>query len=304
MLQSCISEAQKYQGALYKEKKSKADQRKTQAPVPPSTASKSKPYAAYVEDAADSPNTSQANIVAVAEVPPPAPSPPPSNVNVFDFLVTDTPTATDSANTQDSKTRNHLGADDYSYGSGPLPTSRNGSEKKRKRRDLDTPAADSRSALHTGLTGGLDRLLQVPDSQMMDASPLSPKKRSKHGGKAGDDEEDGSQEPATKRHDRKSQKAIEGSKELIPAPKSGPLTKGRQEAEGSRSELFLTLVDKPSSSSKGQSIWGTLKTFHELRASGNREAEEKKLFSGLRMKQGKNGEIILFARKDKEADDS
>lgn len=300
-MQSRISEAQKYQGALYKEKKSKTAQRNAQTPAFTSTTQKSKPYAAYVEDAADSPNTSQTNIVTIADVPPPAPSPPPSNVNVFDYLVNDTPTATDV-----TKQRTNLSTDDYSYGQGPIPTSKNGSEKKRKRRDIDTPATDSRSALHTGLTGGLDRLLQIPENQIMDKSPLSPKKRSKHGGKVGNhEEEEGSQEPATKRHDRKNQKTIEGSKEIIPITKPGSLTKARSENEISRSELFLNLVDKPFSSSKGQSIWGTLKTFHESRATnGTKESEEKKLFSGLRMKRGKNGEIILFARKDKEVDDN
>ncbi|KAI9814815.1 MAG: hypothetical protein M1827_003081 [Pycnora praestabilis] len=96
---SCISEAQKYQGALYrpdKEKKSKAQ------PKPVTIESSALvPRNAYVEDAPDQ----DSGIVAVVDVPPQAPSPPPAalpaqqraalpEVNVFDFLVTEeTPNA-------------------------------------------------------------------------------------------------------------------------------------------------------------------------------------------------------------------
>ncbi|KAK5017484.1 hypothetical protein LTR60_001916, partial [Cryomyces antarcticus] len=93
---SCISEAQKYQGALYKgDKKSKAQQQKANT-------NKSRavvPRNAYVEDAPDVESTT----IAVIDVPPKAPSPPPAAVsfeepaapvNVFDFLVNeDTPNA-------------------------------------------------------------------------------------------------------------------------------------------------------------------------------------------------------------------
>lgn len=86
---SCMSEAQKYQGALYREKDKgkKGDNKRksmqgSQAMVPRN---------AYVEDA---PEDSQA--VAVIDVPPRAPTPPPANslpeaegVNVFDFLVSE-----------------------------------------------------------------------------------------------------------------------------------------------------------------------------------------------------------------------
>ncbi|TKA82124.1 hypothetical protein B0A49_00181 [Cryomyces minteri] len=93
---SCISEAQKYQGALYKgDKRSKAQQQqantnKSRAVVPRN---------AYVEDAPDAESTT----IAIIDVPPKAPSPPPAvvsfeepaaPVNVFDFLVNeDTPNA-------------------------------------------------------------------------------------------------------------------------------------------------------------------------------------------------------------------
>ena len=91
---SCISEAQKYQGHLYREKsKGKGDKRNhtngdgnSQAMVP---------RRAYVEDA---PEGDDSQAMAVLEVPPRAPTPPPApeppgqlpeDINVFDFLVTD-----------------------------------------------------------------------------------------------------------------------------------------------------------------------------------------------------------------------
>lgn len=87
---SCISEAQKYQGHLYKETKKGGKQqhdnkRKSmndQAMVP---------RGAYVEDA---PEGDDMNAIAVIDVPPRAPTPPPApealeNINVFDFLVSD-----------------------------------------------------------------------------------------------------------------------------------------------------------------------------------------------------------------------
>ncbi|KAF2810178.1 uncharacterized protein BDZ99DRAFT_306882 [Mytilinidion resinicola] len=90
---SCISEAQKYQGALYKEKKAKLQQQQkaSQALVP---------RQAYVEDAVDP----DSGAVAIVDAPPHAPSPPPAayygeqgalpSVNVFEFLVdSDTPNA-------------------------------------------------------------------------------------------------------------------------------------------------------------------------------------------------------------------
>lgn len=80
--QSCITEEQKYQGALYKEKASKVGKRKSVSIADPKSSKAVVPRAAYVEEASD------------VDIPPPAPSPPPAAsprpvepVNVFDFLV-------------------------------------------------------------------------------------------------------------------------------------------------------------------------------------------------------------------------
>lgn len=104
-----MTEAQKYQGALYKEKPVKSKQTKPSHPsnalttTTPNSRNSKNPRHPYVEDAPD------ADDIPSKQPPPPAPSPPrasatapPSsavantkkNINVFDFLVTDeTPTA-------------------------------------------------------------------------------------------------------------------------------------------------------------------------------------------------------------------
>lgn len=88
--QSCISEAQKYQGALYrpeKEKKNKPSRNNAN-----NNDHHVVPKKAYVEDAPDYDASGVGNgTVSIVEAPPHAPSPPPAAaaapVNVFDFLV-------------------------------------------------------------------------------------------------------------------------------------------------------------------------------------------------------------------------
>ena len=91
---SCMTEAQKYQGALYREKeKGKKGEKRKSMQGGSSQSQAMVPRNAYVEDAPD--DGSQA--VAVIDVPPRAPTPPPAaaslpepeNVNVFDFLVSE-----------------------------------------------------------------------------------------------------------------------------------------------------------------------------------------------------------------------
>ena len=258
---SCMSEAQKYQGHLYRGDKKKGGQQQhkqgqqDQAMVPK----------AYVEDAPD--EGEQA--IAVIDVPPRAPTPPP--VNVFDFLVQDaTPKAAPAVggaparklleresssmyvnhtnDSQYSQFSNDEGATykqrGYSYGDAPVqPTFErydslsnlensqaslmpgafetpapkkekkdkgDKSDKKRKRHHVDdldlsaakrpasrdepmadAPAPPSTSrVLHSGLTGGLSRLVTDPDfyEDRIDAgpTPISPLKRSKRNDHAKD----------------------------------------------------------------------------------------------------------------------
>jgi len=103
---SCISEAQKYQGALYRDKDNKkgGNKRKSMNGYSANDSQAMVPRNAYVEDA---PEGDDSNAVAVVDVPPRAPTPPPAhetfpeNVNVFDFLVSE---ATPGREVEGSKT--------------------------------------------------------------------------------------------------------------------------------------------------------------------------------------------------------
>ncbi|MCJ1386692.1 hypothetical protein MMC17_009818 [Xylographa soralifera] len=258
---SCISEAQKYQGALYKEKPAKA---KKSVTISESTSLV--PRKAYVEDA---PDADYENAVVLTNAPPPAPSPPSAvptqPVNVFDFLVADeTPNASkvslggsheqmrmvdhappvfessrqsihelDASHEQHLDYENGYTSNGYSYGAAPIATfqtpapkqhhrhtssrdslyelgpasHQKSTDKKRKRQveDLDLTQARLSSqeldevmldadpsapipVLHSGLTGGLNRLLSKhkfppsPDysgGDVPEPSLLSPVKRPK-----------------------------------------------------------------------------------------------------------------------------
>ncbi|KAI0482726.1 hypothetical protein GGR56DRAFT_621308 [Xylariaceae sp. FL0804] len=96
---SCITEDQKYQGALYKPKRQKPN--KTATATHPQT---KMAHNAYVEDVTEEYEAyrdyeihdSDDDGGSAADLPPEAPTPPPAvdaNVNVFDFLVNATPTA-------------------------------------------------------------------------------------------------------------------------------------------------------------------------------------------------------------------
>ncbi|KFY30390.1 hypothetical protein V494_08167 [Pseudogymnoascus sp. VKM F-4513 (FW-928)] len=236
---SCISEAQKYQGALYRPEKEKKGKNNNNGPKK-----------AYIEDApeTDSHNTH----IAIVDAPPEAPMPPSAApdfeqqdpVNVFDFYVgaeTPNPSTIHLASVEQRRLEeapptpspayaNGSGAvvrfsqveDDNSealvqYGSGPVPTdlrtpapkerkskkdkglnSVSKSDKKRKRLHVDTSAdssvdrdlemTDAPPVLHSGLTGGLQKMMAregafppSPDysGDNVEASPGSPLKRSK-----------------------------------------------------------------------------------------------------------------------------
>ncbi|KAH8731456.1 hypothetical protein GQ44DRAFT_604861 [Phaeosphaeriaceae sp. PMI808] len=91
--QSCITEDQKYQGKLYKEKKPKSQHQKKDSAQQDNSQALT-PHHAYVEEAIETDNT-----IAIVDAPPRAPTPPPAphslgyheqavieDVNVFDFL--------------------------------------------------------------------------------------------------------------------------------------------------------------------------------------------------------------------------
>ncbi|KAI4602758.1 hypothetical protein KJ359_007976 [Pestalotiopsis sp. 9143b] len=100
---SCMTEEQKYQGALYRPKKQKFGQQAPSAPSEPEP-KKMMSQRAYVEDITEEYEAyrdyeihdSDDDNKSAADLPPEAPTPPPAvdtSVNVFDFLVAATPNA-------------------------------------------------------------------------------------------------------------------------------------------------------------------------------------------------------------------
>ncbi|KAL8923194.1 MAG: hypothetical protein Q9208_004757 [Pyrenodesmia sp. 3 TL-2023] len=268
-VQSCISEAQKYQGSLHKEKPSKQAKKSVQI----STTSSVVPRKAFVED---EPENNTSHTVTIVDPPPEAPTPPPAvapkpsqPVNVFDFLDNErTPNASRTslggtraqmqmkpharplfdanrpASSDDSGTDHQYDSayerDGYTYGTAPVPASATlkrieyetpapkhaqnndsqisiyeldaartkSTDKKRKRQyveeldltaarppcrqELDSVMIDAPTpVLHSGLTGGLNRLLSKSNkfppgseysnnSHHHDPNPPSPVKRTKH----------------------------------------------------------------------------------------------------------------------------
>lgn len=233
---SCMTEEQKYQGALYRNKKAKTAP-SANTPAPPQAMAQP----AYVEDVPDefgawrdyeqrSDDDGHSPIDPLPEAPTP-PAAAEANVNVFDFLVANpTPSASNlslpatnpvqlSDETQlvrfdyDAHALDHFDMDDgmIQYDSGPVPTHfqtpapkgerkkvKDGErdvkkDKKRKRLHIETDQimTDAPPVLHSGLTGGLNRLMSRPsvfppspdysggDVAETPASPLK-KSKSKH----------------------------------------------------------------------------------------------------------------------------
>lgn len=403
--QSCVSEAQKYQGNLYREKPSKLSRKS----IPSQDARSLVPRKAYVEDA---PDVEVNNTIAIVDPPPPAPTPPSAadprpvqQVNVFDFLVAEeTPNASKvslggsheqmrmiddaphvfeagmhSPDEQESDDDLHeydsaFEENGYSYGTEPIPVlqsleyqtpaskgllngsresvfeldgaERRSTDKKRKRHqveELDLTAARRPSqekdeimadappaVLHSGLTGGLNRLLSKskfppsPDYSGGDGnepSPVSPIKRTKsiiskdRGRKASSALVKIRKLPASR---RTSDESSRPRKHHRPQPNEDAQTErpkrklkaieyhGRPPAVRtdsdqqlvlyrSRAEHFLSFVTKGPESDSGCSINKALKRYHRERGLGLGKAEEEKeLWKSLRLRRNERGEVVVL----------
>ncbi|KAL8959438.1 MAG: hypothetical protein Q9193_003698 [Seirophora villosa] len=407
-LQSCVSEAQKYQGSLYKEKPTKQAKKSVKA----SNHSSLVPRKAFVEDASD-PDTTRA--ITVVDPPPEAPTPPPAvlsknaqPVNVFDFLVAeDTPNASkislggtpaqmemkpharplfdaNQPQSSDSGTNHEYDSaferDGYTYGAAPVPSNaglkplecqtpaprhatqndsqvsiyeldgaqRKSTDKKRKRQhvdeldltaarppsrqELDSVMVDAHTPmLHSGLTGGLNRLLSKstkfppsPEysngSQHPDPHPASPVKRPKRVVTTLDGEkvrktssgalvrirkapssrrasDESSSRP--RKHHRLSKEAGDNSRSKQPprrieyqAPPAQQIVVYR-----TRAELFLSFVNKGPESEHGCSINKALKRYHRERGERGlglgKPEEEKELWKCLRVRRNERGEVVI-----------
>lgn len=380
-----MSEAQKYQGALYRPEKEKKGKQNKQNPNNPRPVV---PQQAYVEDASEGNSPSMIEALtptAVGEA-----------VNVFDFLDPSTPGASrielplpepmsiiedDAPVSHTSRAQSPAHAitgqelvrvtfdddaqsitDLVEYGTGPVnedafvtpapKREREGRErkkdkkdrderkdkkdKKRKRlhvetHDLETRAdeimTDAPPVLHSGLTGGLGKLLSrqafppSPDlsgdaaetSPGIPAHKTKPAKTSKRGrvdtisqgflsylsGNRAANRDDSDE------HKRKHRRHRERSKQPSPKMLEYKSTAGGA-ADGStvivfnkpRADLLLSFVGKGPTSERGVSMNKALKRYHRERTDLGiglaKRDEEKELWKNLRMRKNDRGEIVLF----------
>ncbi|KAB5551209.1 hypothetical protein GE09DRAFT_1174226 [Coniochaeta sp. 2T2.1] len=377
---SCMTEAQKYQGSTYKNKRAK-----TTAADTPSAPAKAMAHTAYVEDVPeeygqwkDYQLASDDDHMSPAEALPEAPTPPNQDdgpVNVFDFMVNATPTASNlnlslpgafpgsapvklSEDTQLVRFdyENNQSLDDLDamvqYGTGPVPVanyetpapkrerkktkdSEKELKKDKKRKRLHVEIQDQvmtdAPILHSGLTGGLNRLMtrgSSPDRERVAETPASPLKKSKHHKQRGRTEasisnslmaliSSGSSKTKTKTKKRKhtSSTSPKHSRQRLDAPKETKLLEYRPGSKDStskegkdghamvlykpRAEHFLGFVNKGPESERGCSLNKVLKRYHRERSEmGNalsKVSEEKELWKSLRLKKNDRGEIVLFA---------
>ncbi|KAK3986671.1 hypothetical protein QBC44DRAFT_344432 [Cladorrhinum sp. PSN332] len=388
---SCMSEEQKYQGALYKDKKNNNNnnnnhnnnngnnnrnnnQPSGSAPMPHAMA-----QPAYVESVvedgewrhydqeSDDDNYPVRNL-------PEAPTPPSAverPANVFDFLIENpTPTASHvslpaTANVETQLVRFDPDAnganDDLEMNDdtlvpydGPVPVSNFETpapktarrkvkdadkdatkDKKRKRLHIETDhtMVDAPPVMHSGLTGGLNRLMSrpavfppSPDYSGDNKAPPTPikktkaKKSSKSPGRSTTEalsngfmamitgpkakpmkKKTKTSSSSTK---KKTVKRLEGAKEpklleYRPSSKDGETKNDGQMIVFKPSvDHFLSFVNKGPESERGCSLNKALKRYHRDRSSSgvslSKAVEEKELFKSLRMKKNDRGEIVLF----------
>ncbi len=253
-------------------------------------------------------------------------------------------------------------SDFIEYGSGPVPTSTyltpapkvvkerkserkdrhqardEKKDKKRKRlhvetRDLspkegDDVMTDAPPVLHSGLTGGLNRLMSrnpvfppSPDYSGGDAgeaSPGSPLKKAKHS-KRGRVEiisdnimslistrtpsRELSEDRPRRKHRRHRDRSERPSQKMLEyRPTHGEVISEDSQNQvvvyQPRAELLLSFINKGPESERGLSMNKALKRYHrERHLSGStlsRVEEEKELWRSLRMKKNERGEIVLF----------
>lgn len=323
----------------------------------------------YEDDSDD--DDDDKSVANLPEAPTP-PSAAEANVNVFDFYVGNaTPTASNislpaTAPVQLSE-ETQLVRFDYEasgvldkidedamvqYGTGPVPTkfetpapkavrkkskdSELKKDKKRKRLHVDTDhvMSDAPPVLHSGLTGGLNRLMSRPsvfppspdysggDVAETPASPLK-KTKSKHhkhrpehtiGNSIMAMIASGSKPAKTKKRaksgststKKKHTKRLEGPKEAKMI-EYRPGSKDSKEGGESqmvifkpRAEQFFSFINKGPESERGCSINKVLKRYHRERSASttsttSKLTEEKELWRTLRVRKNERGEYVLFS---------
>lgn len=197
----------------------------------------------------------------------------------------------------------------------------------RRSQERDEAMADAPPILHSGLTGGLGRLLSKskfppsPEYSGNEPSPLSPVKRSKsvlskergrHGSTAlvkvrkASSSRRTSDESRPRKHHRSQHRHSNGDdqserpkRKLKAIEYHHPAQSDSQQlvVYRTRAELFLSFVTKGPESETGCSINKALKRYHREREEQNlgmgKAEEEKELWKSLRLKRNEKGEIVV-----------
>ncbi len=188
--------------------------------------------------------------------------------------------------------------------------------------EADQIMTDAPPVLHSGLTGGLNRLLSrpgdypaspEPTSDRGEASPGSPLKRSKRYTTNGitalisTRKRTGSATRGDELRLHKSHRKHHKHRDEAERPTRKIKTiKYRSDNEAtqpqsqlvvyrSRAELFMSFVNKGPDSEKGCSINKALKRYHRERAGNLGKGEdERELWKSLRLRKNERGEVVLF----------
>lgn len=230
----------------------------------------------------------------------------------------------DKSDKSDKKRKRHH-VDDLDLSAAKRPASRDETM-------ADAPAPPSTSrVLHSGLTGGLSRLVTDPDfyEDRIDAgpTPISPLKRSKRGdakdsSSARDDKRKSSHVSSCTVSSSKASDDTSSRRRRHRSPSSSPEPSARPKSRtkaieyparagsvqpsasnqvgahyNSRAELFMSFVNKGPDSERGVSINKALKRYHRekgLNHAGDKEDEDKELWKDLRLRKNERGEIVLF----------
>jgi len=228
----------------------------------------------------------------------------------------------DKSEKSDKKRKRHH-VDDLDLSAAKRPASRDETMA-----DAPAPPPSTGRVLHSGLTGGLSRLVTDPDfyEDRIDAgpTPISPLKRSKRGDAKDSSSRDDKRKSSYVSHG--STRTVSSSKQSSrrhrspsssPEPRSKPRSSKAIEYpssnraasvqpsatnqlvahNNSRAELFMSFVNKGPDSERGVSINKALKRYHRekgLRAVEDKEDEDKELWKDLRLRKNERGEIVLF----------
>ncbi|KAI0966362.1 hypothetical protein F4678DRAFT_300391 [Xylaria arbuscula] len=222
-------------------------------------------------------------------------------------------------------------------------------DKKRKRLHIETSPAlleprtdevmtDAPPVLHSGLTGGLNRMMRPsqfppsPDYSGGDAGETSPgisvqKKKHSKPAKARRTDSIGSnlkalvtgtskskvskkRKHSTERKEKKRRTHSHSSSRKTPKLIEYRAKSGDEKGDESgalvvyrpRSDLFLSFCNKGPESDRGCSVNKALKRYHRERSSSGtslgKGPEEKELWRSLRMRRNDRGEIVLFSLDD------